>query len=122
LLAVLHARFAFGLIVLTVLLGLWGTYQYLRRRAVSGGFRSTFLVLAGLTAAQGLAGLVVLAIAGPPRYLLHVVYGVFAVVFLPAVYAYAGRGARDREAVFLAAACWIVLIAFIRGWTTGYSK
>ena len=34
------------------------------------------------------------------------------------IYLYVGRGAKDREAVFLAAACWIVVIAFLRAFAT----
>jgi CDP-diglyceride synthetase len=119
LLAFAHARLAVALILYALLLGLWGSFQFLRRRAVSGGFRSSFLLLAGLTALQGLAGLGSLAAGGRPRELLHLVYGIFAVVFLPGLYLYVARGARDREAAFLAAGCWVVLIAFARGLATG---
>ena len=115
----LHVRFALALAVLAVVLGLWGTYEYLRHRALSGGFRSTYILMAGLTAVQGAAGVGELLLGNRPHNLLHVVYGIFAGAFLPGIYFYVGRGAKDREAVFLAAACWIVLVAFIRGFATG---
>jgi len=115
----LHARLAIALLALAFVLAVWGSYGYLRQRAISGGFRSTYLLLAALTAFQGLAGLAAMAFGERPHYLLHLVYGVFATVFLPGVYAYTSRGARDREAVLLAAACWIVLVAYGRGYMTG---
>jgi CDP-diglyceride synthetase len=116
----LHQRFAIALMVMAVVLGLWGTYQFFRHKSVSGGFRSTFLLLIGLTAVQGLAG-VGLYVSGqhPARGILHVVYGIFAIVFLPAAFTYGARGDRAREAAFLATACWIVLIAYGRGFATG---
>jgi len=115
----LHVRFALALVVLAIVLGLWGTLEYIRNRAVSGGFRSTFLLMAGLTIVQGAAGVGEFLLGNRPHNLLHLVYGVFAGAFLPGVYFYVGRGAKDREAVFLAAACWIVVVAFLRGFATG---
>jgi hypothetical protein len=118
LLALLHNRFGIALLVFAALLGAWGSIQFFRGRAVSGGFRSSYLLMIGLTAVQGLLGLVSLT-TFRPHELLHVVYGAFAILFLPSVYFYAGRGAAAREAAFLAAACWVVAIAFGRGILTG---
>jgi CDP-diglyceride synthetase len=118
-LAVLHAGLARALILYALVLAIWGSYQFIRRRAVSGGFRASFLLMFGLTLLQGLLGGASFAIGQHPRELLHVVYGIFAAVFLPGVYTYVSSAAKDREAAFLAAACWIVLIAYGRGLTTG---
>jgi hypothetical protein len=118
LLALLHNRLGIALLVFAAILGGWGTLQFLRRRAVSGGFRSSYLMMIGLTALQGVAGLISLS-SFRPHELLHVVYGAFAILFLPSVYFYAGRGDPPREAAFLAAACWVVAIAFGRGILTG---
>lgn len=119
-LAIIHGRFAIALLLFAALLGMWGGFQFLRHREVSGGFRSSFLLMAGLTAVQGLAGIGALVGGGRPRELLHVVYGAFAIVFLPGLYLYAGRGGRrDREAAFLVIGCWVVLIAYGRGFGTG---
>ena len=124
--AFLHFRFAVALLLLAVVLGVWGLYQFLRRRQVSPGFRAGFLLMTALTAVQGLLGLLLLTVA-QPRELLHVLYGVFAIVFLPGVYLYADRGRaerderlrRAREAALLAGACWVVAIAYARGFMTG---
>lgn len=118
-LAFLHGLGAWALLLFAVLLGIWGTYQYFRKAEVSGGFRSSFLVMAGLTALQGLIGLAALAGGGRPTNLLHFVYGAFAVLFLPGAYFWAHSGNRRREAVILAGAAWVVSIAFFRGIATG---
>ena len=117
----LHAYGARVLIVYAVLLGLWGTFQYFRDQHVSGGFRSSFLIMAGLTPVQGLLGLSLLALGGHTRenIVLHMVYGIFATLFLPGAYLYARGGAARREALILAGAAWIVSIAFFRGISTG---
>jgi len=123
----LHQRFAIALILYAAILGLWGLIQTWRRSQVSAGFRSSFVLMIALTAVQGLAGLGALLSGGRPHELLHVVYGIFAVIFLPGVYFYAaGKGpksgteaGRMREAAFLTGACWIVAIAFGRGLLTG---
>ena len=118
-LAVLHAGLARALILYALVLAVWGSYQFIRHRAVSGGFRASFLLMFGLSLLQGLLGAVSFALGQHPRELLHVVYGIFAAVFLPGVFTYVSSGARDREAAYLAIACWVVLVAFGRGLTTG---
>jgi heme A synthase len=86
---------------------------------VSGGFRSSYLIMTGLTALQGLLGLAVLVAGGQPKELLHIVYGIFATLFLPGAYLYAHGGSKRREALILGGAAWIVAIAYFRGIATG---
>jgi len=117
-LAFLHQRFALALILFAAALGVWGTVAFITRRQVSAGFRSSYVLMIGLTGVQGAIGLVLLTMT-QPKELLHVVYGGFAFLWLPGVYFWAGRGTRAREAAFLTIACWIVAIAFGRGIMTG---
>lgn len=114
----LHGYGARVLLIWSIVLALWGTVQYFRNRPLTGGFRSSFLIVAGLTALQGLIGAAGFAVGLHPRELLHVVYGIFAVVFLPGAYLYSRSGGQRREAVVLAGASWIVSIAFLRGIAT----
>ena len=119
-LALLHRVGANALLIFAVVLGVWGTYQYFRHASVSGGFRSSYLIMAGLTAVQGLFGLGAFALGDRPGgQLLHLVYGIFAVLFLPGAYLYAHAGNRRREALILAGAAWIVTVAYFRGISTG---
>ena len=90
--------------------------------AVAGALAAARKVLlCGLTAVQGLLGLGNLLLGTHLQNTLHLVYGIFAVVFLPGLYFYSvsGRPSKAREAAYLAAACWIVLVAFVRGFMTG---
>jgi heme A synthase len=117
----LHGYGARVLLIFAVVLGLWGAYVYFRNQKLSGGFRSTYLIMAGLTALQGLFGVGTLLAGGRPREgILHMVYGAFAVLFLPGAYRYAQVGGdHRREALVLAGASWIVSIAYLRGMFTG---
>lgn len=115
----LHGYGARVLLIYALVLAVWGTYRYFRNQELSGGFRSSFLIMAGLTAVQGLIGLGAFALGGRPIELLHIVYGVFAVIFLPGAYLYAQGGSRRREAVIMAGAAWVVFIAYLRGIATG---
>ncbi len=118
-LGTVHGFLGRALLLFAVVLAIWGTYLYFRRAAVNGGFRASFLVMGGLTALQGLLGLVAFMAGGRPTELLHLVYGAFATLFVPGVYLYAQGGTKRREAVFLAGAAWIVAIAYLRGLATG---
>ena len=117
-LAFLHQRFALALILFAAALGVWGTVAFIRRRQVSPGFRSSYVLMIALTGVQGAIGLILLTMT-QPKELLHVVYGAFAFLFLPGIYFWAGRGTKAREAAFLAIACWVVAVAFGRGILTG---
>ena len=119
-LAGLHRYLATVLLVFAVLLALWATFLYFRNRRVPGGLRSSFLIMTGVTALQGLLGLGALVTGGSPREgFLHMVYGIFAVLFLPGAYLYSHGGSQRRETLVFAGACWIVAIAYFRGISTG---
>ena len=116
----LHGFGARVLIVFAVVLGVWGAYHYFRSRQLSGGFRSTYLILAALIPLQGLLGVSALFVGGNPKEgILHMVYGAFATLFVPGAYVYARGDDKRREALVLAGAAWIVAIAFFRGIATG---
>jgi heme A synthase len=114
----LHGFGARALLAYSVVLALWGTYRYFRNLELTGGFRASYLIMAGLTAVQGLLGVVGFVLGGRPHELLHIVYGIFAVLFLPGAYLWAQGGPRRRETVILAGAAWIVGIAYFRGAAT----
>lgn len=118
--AFFHSYGARVLLIFAILLGLWGTFLYFRNLRVSGGFRSSYLIMAGITLLQGLFGLGALVLGGfPHEGILHMVYGAFAVLFLPGAYLYSHGGADRRETLILAGACWIAAIAYFRGIATG---
>ncbi len=118
-LGAIHGFSARVLLAYAVVLGIWGAYRYFRNQELGGGFRASYLIMAGLTVVQGLLGLAAYGLGARPTELLHVVYGIFAVIFLPGAYLYAQGGTRRREAVIIAGAAWVVSIAYLRGIATG---
>ncbi len=119
-LSFLHGYGARVLLVFAIVLGLWGAYAYFRTHRLSGGFRSSYLIMAVLTPVQGILGAAALATgAHPNEGILHMVYGAFATLFLPGAYVYSRGGDSRREALILAGASWIVAIAYFRGIATG---
>jgi hypothetical protein len=117
----LHGRFALALLLFSIILGLWGTISLATRRQVGPSFKGAFVIMIGLTVVQCLAGLAIFLLGTRPREILHVVYGIFAIIFLPGLFVYATRRGQPatREAMVLAIACWIVAIAYGRGIMTG---
>jgi len=113
-----HGFAARVLLAYAVVLGIWGAYKYIRDHELGGSFRASYLIIAGLTAIQGLLGLAAFLLGARPGVLLHIVYGIFAVLFLPGAYLYGQNGTRRRETVILAGAAWIVSIAYLRGIAT----
>ena len=118
-LGAVHGFGATVTVTYSVILALWGTYLYFRNHGLPGAFRSGFLIMGGLTAVQGLVGLAAFGAGGRPHELLHIVYGIFAVIFIPGAYLYSHGGSQRRETVILAGASWIVSIAYLRGIATG---
>ena len=114
-----HGVLARALLLYAVVIAVWGTYLYFRKAEVNGGFRASYLILGALTALQGIVGAVLFIAGQRPTEILHLVYGVFAVLFVPGVYIYSQGGSKRREAVLLAGACWVVAIAYFRGIATG---
>jgi hypothetical protein len=115
----LHARFGIALLIFAALLGVWGTIAFATRRRISPGFRAAFVLMIALTAVQGLAGVVAFVTGNRPGEVLHIVYGIFAIVFLPGLYFLAARRSQNLEGLLMVASCWIVAIAFGRGIFTG---
>jgi heme A synthase len=111
-----NARFLVGV---AVGLALWASYSYLRRINLNRAYLRAWAGLFGLTALQGLLGIGGYLLGGRPGELVHVAYGIFALIFVPAAY-FASRPGPDRgEAGIFALAGWIVAIVYIRGIVTG---
>lgn len=87
----IHAALANTVWIFFLALGLWGMYRAIRRMNVDSSFLGALVIAEGLYLLQGVLGLV-LWLGGRsvyvPRMTMHVLYGVFAVVFLPFLFTY----------------------------------
>jgi hypothetical protein len=117
----LHQGFFTVLLVYALAMSLWGAFFYFRGSNPSGSYLSSLILAEGVAALQGLVGLVLLIQGHHPKDPLHYLYGVVAVVTLPAAYFLSDGGRTRRDSgIFALAAIFLVAIA-IRGATTGSS-
>jgi len=115
----LHVANSRLLVGVAVALAIWATYCYIRRIDLTRIYHGAWAGLFGLTVLQALLGIAGYAFGGRPGELVHVAYGVFALIFLPATY-FASRPGPDRgETLAFAVAAWVVSIVYVRGIVTG---
>jgi heme A synthase len=97
----IHRGLANTATLFMLIMGLWALVHYFRNRTLDGNFWGIVAVGEGLIFVQVTLG-VLLVLQGfvPPRPALHYLYGVFAVLVLPAIYYYTG-GDQDRRAALI---------------------
>jgi heme A synthase len=72
-----------------MMVGLWGLWRAIRKQGVDGSYIAALVIAEGLYILQAiLGGLMYFGGARPDRGGFHVLYGVFAIVFLPGLFAY----------------------------------
>lgn len=115
----LHQGFATVFMLYSLLMGLWGIFLYFRGRNPSGGYLGALVLDEGVAVLQGLIGIGLLLQGHRPADPLHYLYGVVAVITIPAAY-FLGSGAQERKdsGIFGLAGLLLVGIA-IRGMMTG---
>lgn len=119
-LAVIHDRLAISAVLFAGVCAVWGFINYIRNQPITSGYWGALVICEGLMILQGILG-IVLAVQGnePVRGIVHYLYGVTAVISLPAVYVFTGGRDTRRESMLYAIVCvWLLLIA-LRAVTTG---
>jgi hypothetical protein len=79
----LHGRAATALVLYYTAVGLWGLFLGVRNSGPTPGFRGAVAIAVIASIAQGVLGLAVLVFSGPPRELLHMLYGFALVLAMP---------------------------------------
>jgi hypothetical protein len=81
-----HSRLATALVLFAALAGVYGLVEYFRRQSVSPNYWGIIVVGNLLAVGQGLLG-VVLALGGgqPARGIIHIIYGVVALSWIPMI-------------------------------------
>lgn len=85
-LSFLHARLATALVLFAALAGVYGLVEYFRRQSVSPNYWGIIVVGNLLAVGQGILG-VILALGGgqPMRGIIHIIYGVVALSWIPMI-------------------------------------
>jgi hypothetical protein len=79
----LHGRTATALVLYYTAVGLWGLFLGFRSSGPTPGFRGAVAIAVIASIAQGALGLLVLVFSGPPRELLHILYGFAVALAMP---------------------------------------
>jgi hypothetical protein len=119
-LALLHARLLFTILLFFGALSLWGLFSALRRSGVTGSYRGALAVGELLMLAEFVLGVIVFVSGGGPyRPSIHILYGVVAIITLPATFAYTrGRDGRTEQLIYALTCLFLCGIA-LRGLETG---
>jgi hypothetical protein len=117
-LLLLHDRLPFTILVLLALILLWGLVDLIRAR-VSQGLLALLWIGQLLLCAQALLGLILLlANLRHPYLALHLIYGLFSLLLLPATLFYTkGHSGRGGVATLLAC-CFVLFIVVLRASAT----
>ncbi len=85
----IHNALARTIWMFYLVLGLWGLYRAIRRQPVDGSYLGALVVIQLVVLLQGLLGGVLYLQGGRPiRTGVHILYGIFSIVFLPGMFAY----------------------------------
>ena len=115
----LHGRLAVSLVLYFLAAGVWNLVAALRRRSLAPQTWGILAIGELLALAQGTIGLVLYLEGARPARGLHILYGVVAVLALPAYYLIS-RGRDDRRASWAYALLCLFLAGIsARGITTG---
>jgi hypothetical protein len=113
-----HARLANAMILYSVVAGVWGIVSGLRRQSVSGSYWGIIAVAEVLFVAQALVGITLWFGGEQPARWVHILYGVVAILSLPAFYAMS-KGRDDPRASSTYGLLFFFLVAIaLRAMTT----
>lgn len=113
----IHEALYTTLLVLSLGLTAWALFFIATGQAVTGAFRSTYVLTVGASVAQAVVGLILYIDNYRPGQNYHYLYGISLIVFTGAGYAFATRGGGRREALIFgiasAAAFGLILRAVV---------
>jgi len=91
----IHSGFSTAVTLYFLILGIWGLIQAMRGQSVDGNYLGALVIVEIMVIVQAVLG-TALWVAGNDanvtRFEIHLLYGVFAVIFLPFVYMVMLRG------------------------------
>jgi hypothetical protein len=107
-----HGQLSNALLLYTVIVGVWGFYNFIRRREVSEGYWGALVIAELLILAEGLLGGYLWYQGHRPGRWVHVLYGVTTALGIPAVYLYTrGREGRAENLAYGSVTLLMALLA-----------
>ena len=95
-----------------LLLGVWGVLRAISKNGVDGSYLGALIIGEGLFVLQAVLGAILLISGARPGRTIHLLYGVFAIVALPGLFAYM-KGDDSNRAQWL----YAILTLFLFGIT-----
>jgi hypothetical protein len=92
-----HGALSRTIAIFFLLLGLWGLVRAIRGQAVTGSYLGALVIGEVLFALQAILGLVMIVGGEAPARVVHLIYGTFALVALPGLFAFI-RGDDSNQA------------------------
>ncbi len=105
----IHARLSITVLLYLLALGLWSLWSYLRGSGISPSLWGALVIAELLILVEGLIGAGLFA-AGfrPVRSAIHILYGVFLAIALPATFTFTrGRDRRGEALIFALVALFL---------------
>ena len=109
----IHARLADSATIFVAVLGIWALLLRFRSRPLDTNWVGAAIIGELLLVAQGLLGAYLYYVAGAgaalPRPFMHILYGIVAVLTLPAAHSYFGQLEDEKvKTLAMAAACFFL--------------
>jgi hypothetical protein len=117
--AFFHGRIAQSVVLYSLIMGVWATWNYFRKQGVEGNYLGAIVVGELLMLAQGIIGAIMVIGGAIPGNLWHFLYGVLVAVCWPGVYVYThARVGRTEGAIYAMVSFFIFGLA-LRAIMTG---
>ena len=84
----IHAVLSNSVVLFFLLLGVWGLIRAIRKNGVDGSYLGAMVIGEVLFILQALLGLILVIDGARPGRIVHFIYGSFALVALPGLFAY----------------------------------
>jgi len=105
--------------IFLAMLGLWGLFRSLRNQAVNPSYLGALIIGEVLILLQGILGTILWIGGSQPGRSVHLLYGVFAVILLPALFAYLRGDDSNRAQWTYAIGVLFLFVVALRAITTG---
>ncbi|MBI3244373.1 MAG: hypothetical protein HYZ49_19000 [Chloroflexi bacterium] len=117
-LLLIHSRLATTGMLYSAAVGLWALYLAFRKRDLDANFWGALAINEIIFIVEAVLGVTMWAQGLRPGRLIHILYGIVAIITIPSAFAFTrGRGTR-REALIYGALCLFLAGVAIRAATT----
>jgi len=95
----LHRTFANAVALYSLLVGIWGLFNFIRRRPPDGNYNGALAIGAGLFVVEGLLRMILVLMGLSPARWIHFLYGVTIMLTIPAIFAFTRGSNTTRESM-----------------------